>query len=165
MLSEKDSPLFSMRELRVSLHSPCSRNSTLTWWKCRQFSLFRTINYYLLDFQKQAGCARSGSDKWSGIPHPLYSGLVQHQLWTLQLGNVQHFHSESGTWFHFLVINKKVIKQMSLWDKITKFYISKYKHRHSFLYPQETELSKTTHVGKNICKLSDVINQTLPKER
>lgn len=69
--------------------------------------LLRTVSYYLPGFQNQARHGRSDSDKRSGIPHHLDSVLVQHQQWTQPRGRVQHFRSESGTGFHFLVIKKE----------------------------------------------------------
>lgn len=136
-----------MRKVWSPLPSPCSRNSSMKWWKCMQFSLFGTINYYPLGFQKQARCVRSGSDKWSVIPPPLYSVLVQHQLWTQQLGNVQHFHSESGSWSHFLVIKEEENGQeMLLLDKITEILYFQIQTVTFIFILQEMYLRKTTHI-------------------
>lgn len=120
--SYREASLFYLREGWVPLPLPCSGNSAVKWWKWMQCSLFRTINHYLLSFQKQARCVRSDSDTRSGIPRPLRSVLVRRQLWTQQLGSVQHFHSGAGTWSHLLVTRKmkKRIKPMFLWGQTTE---------------------------------------------
>lgn len=106
---QKDILFWAMREYGVPCSSPGTRIKALETqlWKCMQSPFWRAVSYYLPGFQNQARHVRSDSDKWSGIPHPLDSVLVQHQQWTQQLVHVQHFHSESGTWSHFLLIKKE----------------------------------------------------------
>lgn len=99
-----------------------ARNKALEtqWWGCVWSLLLRTISCYLPGFQNQARHGRSDSGKQSGIPHHLDSVLVQHQQRTQPRGRVQHFRSESGTGFHFLVIKRRKWYKINVAGRVFK---------------------------------------------